>query len=268
MSKAGRQGALIAIMIALLLGPAGSAWSESSLRLPSPEVFGTIPASTYDENLRRVGDAKLVFETLDDSHARLLVASGIDGGARTVAKAEFEVVDGGEYLRLLSEESRSFDSDGTPLGVLSIDHVRGVASCDKIDGDEITSESIQLPEDDRVANVPLNLLFLPLVEGTTDEVNFQVLLCRFGARLVNIDAHIASRGTDAAGNSIVEVEYRPNFGGFLSAVAGRWLPRLSVWFDSSAASAWIAHRIPLYSKGPEVFVIREGIPSSLLVRPN
>ena len=33
-----------------------------------------------------------VFENLEDSRVRLLVSSGIDGGARTVATAEFAVV--------------------------------------------------------------------------------------------------------------------------------------------------------------------------------
>jgi hypothetical protein len=117
-----------------------------------------------------------------------------------------------------------------------------------------------------VANVPLNLLFQPLVDGTTDDVTFQLLLCRFGARLVDIDARVASRENDGDGNSIIEVEYQPNFGGFVSLIAKKWIPKLSIWFDSRGPNEWIAHRIPLYSKGPEVFVIRDGLPSGWLGR--
>jgi hypothetical protein len=46
------------------------------------------------------------------------------------------------------------------------------------------------------------------------------------------------------------------------------MPKLSMWFDRRVSNPWIAHRIPLYSKGPEVFVIRDGVPSAALRRPN
>jgi hypothetical protein len=255
--------------IALLLSSAGVVHAESALRLPYPESFGSIPASTYDTNHQRVGAASIVVEHLEDSRVRLLVESGIDGGAQTIATAELVAVDDGRFLKLLKEESRSLDANGIPMGVLSIDHESGVASCNKPNGDGMETERIALPEQDRVANVPLNLLFQPLVEGTADEVTFQLLLCRFGARLVDIDARVAPRpDSEADGNPIVEVEYQPNFGRFLSVVAEKWIPKLSIWFDPRVSNPWVAHRIPLYSKGPEVFVVRDGIPNVWLQRSN
>jgi hypothetical protein len=270
MSEVGRLGgALVSSAIWLLLAAAGSARAESALRLPYPEAFGTIPASTYDEDHQRVGGARLVVENVDDTRVHLLIESGIDGGARTVATAELETVDEGKFLKLVREESRSFDPNGIPMGVLSIDHENGIASCNVPEKGGMATERLALPEQDRVANVPLTLLFQPLVEGTTDEVTFQLLLCRFGARLVDIDARIVSRDRDEEGASpIVEVEYRPNFGRFVSLVAEKWMPKLSVWFDRRGSNPWIAHRIPLYSKGPEVFVIRDGVSGALLRRSN
>jgi hypothetical protein len=155
------------------------------------------------------------------------------------------------------------------MGVLSIDHENGVASCNKPEGGNMKTEQLTLPEHDRVANVPLNLLFQPLVEGTTDEVTFQLLLCRFGARLIDIDAHVVPRPKQTPeSNPIIEVEYQPNFGRFVSLMAKKWVPKLSIWFDPRVKNPWIAHRIPLYSKGPEVFVIRDGIPNAWLGRGN
>ena len=40
-------------------------------------------------------------------------------------------MDGGRFLKLLKEESRSLDANGIAMGVLSIDHENGVASCNK-----------------------------------------------------------------------------------------------------------------------------------------
>jgi hypothetical protein len=242
-----------------------TALAESALRLPYPQIFGTIPASTYDVNHQRVGDAHLVVENLNEGRVRVVVESGIDGGASTIATAELEAVDDGRFLKLLKQESRSMNADGIPMGVLSIDHENGVASCNKSEDGGMSMEQLALPEQDRVANVPLNLLFQPLVEGTANEVAFQLLLCRFGARLIDIDARVVPRKHDGADdNPIIRVEYQPNFGRFLSLVAERWIPRLSIWFDPRVSNPWVAHRIPLYSKGPEVFVIRDGIPNSWL----
>jgi hypothetical protein len=259
------RGALVvgAMLWGLML--AGSANAESALRLPYPETFGAIPASTYDANHQRVGDATLLIEDLGDDHVRMMVESGIDGGAHTIATAELVSVDDGRSLKLLRQESRSVNADGIPMGVLSIDHESGVASCNKLESGGMKTEHLTLPQQDRVANVPLNLLFQPLVEGTTDAVTFQLLLCRFGARLIDIDAHVVPRPPETSeSNPIIEVEYQPNFGRFVSLMAQKWVPKLSIWFDPRVKNPWVAHRIPLYSKGPEVFVIRDGTPNAWL----
>ncbi|MEE9609379.1 MAG: hypothetical protein V3U03_16685 [Myxococcota bacterium] len=244
--------------LALLSAPARA---ESSLVLPYPSVFGTIPASTYDAERHRVGAAHLVLEKRDNGHVRIFSESGIDGGPRTVATAELAPIEAGEGLRLLSQESRSFDAEGTPMGILRIDHTTATASCANPNGD--IEAQIDLPERDRVANVPLNLLFLPLVSGDVDRVTFQVMTCRGGARLLDFEAHRARRG-DRNAERLVEVRYGPSLGRVLSALAGTLLPKLSFWFDPNARNAWVAHRVPLYTMGPEVLVVRDGVPANWL----
>jgi hypothetical protein len=256
-------------VLALCLFVAGSAGAESALRLPYPDNFGLIPASTYDTNFNRVGDAHLVLEHLSEKRVRIVIESGIDGGARTVATAELEPIEDGRFLRLLRQESRSIDAEGAALGVLTVDHQNGFASCEKGASGDLKTQRLTLPDRDRVANVPLNLLFQPLVDGSTDTLNFQVLLCRFGARLVDIDAHVVPReGDSPSASRFIEVEYQPNFGKFVSLVAQNLMPRLSVWFDPRASNSWIAHRVPLYSKGPEVLVIRDAVADAWLAQRN
>jgi hypothetical protein len=49
-------------------------------------------------------------------------------------------------------------------------------------------------------------------------------------------------------------------------MAGSWLPQFSFWLDGEGN--YLAHRIPLYSQGPEVLVVRHGIsPLTLTAAP-
>jgi len=250
--------ALACALGAMLSSPA-AVRAESQLVLDYPPSFETVPAATYDEDRQRIGGAHLVVEKLEDGNVRMIAESGFDGGARNVVQALLEPVDVDKGLRLLQQESRSFDAGGQPLGVLSIDHRAGTASCRRPDGSLV--ETLDLPVDDRVANVPLNLLFLPLVHGDTDKMNYQVFLCRGGARLMDFEAWVARRERGSNGHDpLVEVRYGPDFGGLMSIVAQNFVPNFAVWFDPKRVNPWLAHRIPLYAKGPEVLVIREGIP--------
>jgi hypothetical protein len=252
MPRATRLWPLLALLPALL--PAGGAHAESSVLLPLPESFGQIEAGTFDATGHRVGASRMSVARRPDGRIELRVGSGIDGDARVELGAVMEVADGGRALRLLSQRSEAFDASGASMGVLSVDHLEGVARCGA--GPGHAEASVELPAGDRVVNVPLNLLFQDLATGKRDEVSFQVLLCRFGARLVDARARLAPpRGT---GGELLEVRYELDFGPLLNPVAEPFLPTLSVWFDPAHPGAWVAHRMPLFSKGPTVLVVRSG----------
>jgi hypothetical protein len=146
--------------------------------------------------------------------------------------------------------------------VLSVDHVQGIASCKNADGG--VRGQIALPPNDRVANVPLNLLFLPLVRHEEEEISFQLFMCGGGAHFIDFVANLApSSRNGKRPKTVVEVRYGPDFG-FATLVAQNFVPKLSFWFDPEAPHRWMAHRLPLYGKGPEVFVVREGVPPGWL----
>lgn len=236
---------------------ATGASARSALVVDYPDGFGTVPAATYDTERHRVGKANLVLERLDDGRVRMFSESGFTAGPRTVLTALLEPVEGERKLRPLLEESRSFDASGAALGVLSIDHARGVGTCRKPDGEQVAE--LALPETDRVANVTLNLLFLPLVRKELDDLSFQLFLCGGGAKIVDFVANLAPGSRDGKHPPAIEVRYSPDFG-FASMVARSFVPKLSVWFDPKEPHRWLAHRVPLYGQGPEVFVIRDGVP--------
>jgi hypothetical protein len=251
-----------ALLLAAVALTAATGHAESDLLIEYPVFFGPIPASTYDADRRQVGDAQLMIERLDNGHVRISSESGFTGGARTIASAELVPAQGNGLLRPVLQESRSVDQDGNALGVLSIDHVRGTASCRNPDG--LLRDEIEIPSDDRVANVPLNLLFLPLVRREKEQVAFQFFMCGGRAHFMDFVANLApsSRNGNRPPN-VVEVRYGPDFG-IASMVAQSFIPKLSFWFHPEEPHRWIAHRLPLYGKGPEVFVVRDGVPTHWL----
>jgi hypothetical protein len=242
------------LLIGALLTLAGPARAGSGVLLPLPEAFGQIEAGTFDMAGHRVGESRMSVARRADGRVELSVRSGIDGDARVELGALMEVVEGGQALRLLTQRSEAFDASGGSMGVLSVDHAAGVARCAMAPAAPPTV--IELPHDDRVVNVPLNLLFQDLVTGKQSEVAFQILLCRYGARLV--DAHARLAAPHGAGGGLLEVRYELDFGPLLNPVAEPFLPTLSFWFDPAHPGAWVAHRMPLVSNGPTVLVVRSG----------
>ena len=238
-----------------------AARAESAFEFDYPSRFGRVPAATYDDEGNRIGDADLLIERQDDGKVRIFTLSGRDGGARTVASALFAPTTRGRSMRLVRQESRSFDADGRPLGRLELDHVAGIGSCTRPDGG--ARVTLPLPREDRVVNVPMNLLFLPLVRGEVSSLQFQLFLCREGARLMDFEAWVAE-DADAAAARLIEVGYGPDFGSVVSLVARNFVPELTFWFDRSKPHDWMGHRMPLYSGGPEVLVLRDGVPSQKL----
>ncbi len=258
-----RSSRSIAVALTATLLAAGPLHAESALRLEPPWRFGAIPAATYDTHRDRVGAAHLVMEKLPDGKVRIFSESGIKDGARTIATAELEPDAGGRLLRLVVQESRTFDRDGTPRGLLRIDHHARLGSCTPGPGGG-PPRTLELPAADRIANVPMNLFFLPLVRGLVKRLEFQLFICGGGPRLVDFQATRAPANGNDTPEEIVEIRYGPELGPVLSMIAPSFLPKLSFWFDRSKPNRWLAHRVPLYSDGPEVLVIRDGIPPQWL----
>jgi hypothetical protein len=240
--------------IAVALGSA-AAHAESSFILAQPLAFGRVGAATYDEAGERIGGADLLIERLDSGRVRVRSESGRKHGAQTIASAELAPIDSASGLRLLFEESRSLDSQGRALGVLSVDHVRRVARCRDEHGETVAQ--LDLPDADRVVNVPMNLFFQPLVRGEAESLEFQVFLCRPQPRLIDFEAWTVRHGSEGP----IEVRYGPDLG-VATLLARQVAPKLSFWFEPTAPHPWMAHRIPLYSGGPEVLVVRDDVSSA------
>lgn len=238
------------------------AHARSAFVLPPPHALESIPAGTYDDRGRRLGDAVLRWEKLPDGTVHMRAVSRIDGGARNTINAWFEPVDEKGDLRVLREDSLSYDSHGDPMTFVEVDHVQRRASCTPPPGSDEQPESIDLPPEDRVSNTTMSLLFQPLIHGETDRIEFQAFLCRGGARLMNFVALPGRRSDDG---KVVEIRFGPNLGRVASWFASMVVPKLRFWFETGDGQ-YLAHRMPLYGGGPEVVISREGVSAGFTQR--
>ncbi len=234
---------------------AASAEARSAFVLPPPHALESIPAGTYDDRGRRLGDAALFWEKLDDGTIHMRAVTRVEGGARNTIDTWFEEVDEGRALRALREESLSYDGEGNRMVLVRVDHERRKASCTPPPGSGKKVETIELGPEDRVANTTMSLLFQPLIRGDVERIEFQAFLCRGGARLMGFVALPGPRSDDG---QVVEIRFGPNLGRVASWFASVVVPKLRFWFTAEGGE-YLAHRMPLYGGGPEVVVSREGV---------
>lgn len=261
------RNAIAAVALALGLGiglVSSTATAGSSIILPYPDHFGEFPAGTYSNDGVRLGEALLKLEKRADGLVVMSVETRIEGGARQEARAEFSVLEANRGLLLLREFTHSHDREGKSKGILRVDHVKGEATCTPTPESGQAPSRVSLPEDERVTNVPLQLLFLPLVQGETERISFQLFLCGGGAKVVDFAATLAPRRPATSRHEIVEVRYSPDLGAFMSFLAKAVVPDLAFYFDANGQGTYLAHRMPLFSKGPEVLVVRDGVAHELL----
>jgi hypothetical protein len=245
-----------------LLGGAVSATApasaESLIRLPGLDDPPSLAVTTFDPSGRAVGRSSFRIEQLDAGRRRLEIEMAVDAGGQNVSEATLAPLAAGvDGLRLVEERSQSTRADGVRLDLLVIDHERGRASCIPDRGGAAAARHVDLPDPDRVVNVPMQLLFQPLVRGEVEEVRFQIVLCSDGPTLQDM---IAVRGPrfERDGRDVVEIRYGPDLGKTVAFFASRLLPSFSFWFDAADGS-YLGHRMPLHRKGPEVVLVRSGL---------
>jgi hypothetical protein len=254
----------VALALLWLFAAAGPAHAASSLRFPVPTQFGEFEGETLDPEGVPLGPARIAVER--DPHGRIVLEGerGIAGQATVRFYALFEPVEGSDALQLILQRSRTLDPSGATVAETAIDHASSQATC-TVDGRQ---QTMPLPEQDRVANVPIDMLLAPIARGELDELDFQALVCSHGFRLVDVSARRTGRIVrPSEGTQAVEIEYEVRLNPILARIARPFLPRILFWIDPAASGPSLAQRLPLFPTGPTIFVVRRGIaPGPFLAR--
>ena len=247
--------ALLLIAVFALL--AATSRAESSLLSDVPAAFGGCDAVVYDASGKAVGRARLEMREDPDGFVRLAIETHLHTGEVQSLRAELEPSPGGRKLVLASQQTRTLGRDGELIVGMRVDHRRRRAVCTDAERGEV---SLDLPARESIANVPLNLVLLPVARGSIPKARFQFLLCRGEPRVLDASAALARRLEGIPGHpGIAEIHYSFEVGGVLSSLIRPFLPTLVFWLDPQARIPWLGHRMPLFPRGPRVTVLREGI---------
>ena len=237
--------------------------AESALLLPLPEAFGAIDGGTFDATGHRVGQAQMSVVKRADGRIELLARSGIEGSARTQASALMEPAQDGRALRLLSQRSESFDESGR-VARPPLDRPRAAHRALRRAGRRGAADAERRAAGARPRRERAAQPALPAARARRDgggRVPVPPLPVRRAPGRRARGASPPARRSEG----LVEVRTQLDLGPLLSSVAAPFLPTLSFWFDRAHPGAWVAHRMPLFSKGPTVLVVRSGVSPARLM---
>lgn len=280
------------LTLGVCIFPASTVSAESGVMLKIPSIMANIGATTFDTEGQAVGKSSLEIERREDGSKKLRISMHVTGGGSNISQATLSPVsvesqggtasalvgDGAlvanaarptsdasaprstaQVFRVTEERSQSRSAEGHAFPLLVIDHEQKRVSCYP-DGESdpgMQPQHVSIPDGDRVVNVPMQLLFQPLVEGEVDSVRFKIATCADGPVLHEMIA-VRAGTTLRNGRRIVEIEYGPDFGKTVAWLASRLLPSFSFWFDAQDGS-YLGHRMPLHRKGPEITLVRQGL---------
>jgi len=229
----------------------GILYAESAVRFPLPEQYGEKVAIVYDDSGVRIGQATVSMKKINHDSVEIEVRIAIGSGLNARMNANLRLAGDKKSLLLVSQETYTTDTEGHLINRMWVDHIRRKAVCINAQNKRL---HINLPEGDHIVNVPLNLLLKTVASGDKDRVDFQTLVCGDDIKLLDTDVERKAARAEAG---IVETRYRFDLGLFLSVLATPFLPRISFWFESGYPNAWVGYRMPLYTNGPTVLVLRD-----------
>ena len=276
------RSAALVLMLGTALGTPPSAFAESALTLDVPAEVSEVAATTFDEDGEAVGQSHFAIGEESNGRLRMQVSMAIEGGGTNYSEAVLAPVTGalvgrsGSALshRIIEERSQATSASGQKFPLLVVDHLRGRVSCyangildehagqdarQKLSESEVASgQHVEIDENDRVVNVPMQYLFLPLVRGEIDSLSFQIATCPGDEPVIHNMIAVRGRSFTKDGRKIIKVEYGPDFGKAVAWLASRVLPSFSFWFEAESGE-YLGHRMPLHRKGPEITLVRTGL---------
>jgi len=181
-------------------------------------------------------------------------------GARDVELDYLKPGDSGEPPTLARHEYSSFNPDGSPQFVESLDPVSGAASCaEYVNGTAEVHEAIlDVPSDTYAGATQLMFIVGKLRQQQLEAIKFHSFNCAPTPKIFLISVSVPTEREEWAmyPGHLVKLELEPDFG-WLTVLITPFLPRIFAWFDPNDNWNYVGARYDRYYKGPHIVTVRD-----------
>jgi len=181
-------------------------------------------------------------------------------GARDIELDYLKPGDSGEAPTLVRHEYSSFNADGSPQFVESLDPASGAASCaENVNGNrQVYRATLAVPSDTYAGATQLMLIVARLREGVRETIKFHSFNCAPAPKIFLVSVSVPSEREEwpMYPGKLVKLELQPDFG-WLSALIAAFLPKLSFWFDPNQNWNYVGGMYDRYYKGPHILTVRD-----------
>ena len=180
-------------------------------------------------------------------------------GARDIELDYLKPGDSGEAPTLVRHEYSSFNADGSPQFVESLDPASGAASCaENVNGtSQVYQATLDVPSDTFAGATQLMLIVARLRQGVRETIKFHSFNCTPAPKIFLVSVSVASEREEwpMYPGKLVKLELQPDFG-WLNVLIAAFLPKLDFWFDPNHNWNYVGGLYDRYYKGPHILTVR------------
>jgi hypothetical protein len=168
--------------------------------------------------------------------------------------------DSSDAPSLVRHEYTSYNADGTPQFVESLDTASGAASCaENVEGNnQIYQATLDVPSDTYAGATQLMFIAAKLRQGERGTIKFHSFNCAPGPKILSISVSVPAEREDwpMYPGKLVKLQLQPDFG-WLSFLIAPFLPKLYFWFDPNNNWNCVGGLYDRYYKGPHILTVRD-----------
>jgi len=181
-------------------------------------------------------------------------------GARDVELDYLKPGDSGEAPTLVRHEYSSFNTDGSPQFMESLDPVSGAASCaEYVSGiAEVHEATLDVPSDTYAGATQMMFIVARLRQQQLETIKFHSFDCAPTPKifLISVSVPTTREQWPMYPGELAKLEIEPDFG-WLSLLITPFLPKIYAWFDPNDNWNYVGALYDRYYKGPHILTVRD-----------
>lgn len=181
-------------------------------------------------------------------------------GARDIELDNLKPGDSGGAPALTHHEYSSFNADGSPQFVETLDPASGAASCaQNMNGSaQVYRATLDVPFDTYAGATQLMFIVARLRQGESETIKFHSFNCAPSPKILLISVSVPTEREEwpMYPGKLAKLELQPDFG-WLGILISPFLPKLYFWFDPNNNWNYVGGLYDRYYKGPHILTVRD-----------